>query len=926
MLRVLQKIRGAWQEFRGLVLEHSAGAPPEGIGEGGVYYDSTLKAPMYYDGTQAKPMAGTPDHEALTGLLGGETGYHGHNSEAMQQRAEAAGAAGGYLVLDGQALIPIDKIPVGLLGGLTPKGAWDPATNTPTLANPAPATTRGWFYIASGSSEDQLGKEWKSGDWAISDGSVWQKIDNTDKVASVFGRTGAVAAQAGDYNLDQVNDGTTYKRVTAAEKAQYAAAYTHSQSAHAPANADNTQAAIAAAAAKTTPVDADVVPLLDSAASWAVKKLSWANVKATLKSYMDTLYSTIGHTHDRLYKVVAEGKNIDETPILANQFTAYMVLNPTGTLPVTPLEVAYITEQTYRDTNVIFQTLSTADSDRRFWRRRTWSGWLPWVEISTSIHASRHSAGGADPVSIDLSQIANMSAFMRTVNDDATAADARSTLGAAATTHAHIISEVTGLRDALDGKANALSRGIKYYRSDSAARWHGILVIDCKYRWNGGGAHVRVMDRTGTYDVYVRCEGGENTAIVDRFHVMYSGVSSPIFKARIDGYRVYLYKKDSWGWIDTSVMDAGCRDGMDVALFDYDSETEPEGFNQYSYCSYEVLKWVNGLTGDVQAQLDGKAPTNHASPATTYGVGDASNYGHVKVDGVPTDGSTNAVSSNGVYDSFTNVQNQLNNKKNIIESGYISSGGGTAKWWDGPYIRVRNTSDNADSALMIISVFTTDGDNDNDMYSARVMISIKNQFSAISTSTSMLDCDEKAYGKVYSRYDMGGGYSYITLGFYIPGWTTLRYEIESATGYYSINTSDVNVTLSSNANILTPNRVYTSNRTYAPYRLVGEKGGYCGLDVGGGAGMSLMEQQAPGYGGIYDQAKGKWVIVRTPEGHIYTHYPPAANADDESIPTTAWVKDVALQLGSGLGAGTQVVSRPYVSGQAHNAGIIYLEY
>lgn len=41
---------------------------------------------------------------------------------------------------------------------------------------------------------------------------------------------------------------------------------------------------------KTTPVDADYIPVMDSADSNATKKLSWANFKATLKTYFDTLY------------------------------------------------------------------------------------------------------------------------------------------------------------------------------------------------------------------------------------------------------------------------------------------------------------------------------------------------------------------------------------------------------------------------------------------------------------------------------------------------------------------------------------------------------------------------------------------------------------------------------------------------------------
>lgn len=49
-----------------------------------------------------------------------------------------------------------------------------------------------------------------------------------------------------------------------------------------------------AAAGKTTPVDADELGIVDSAASWALKKLTWANLKATLKTYFDGLYAPAG--------------------------------------------------------------------------------------------------------------------------------------------------------------------------------------------------------------------------------------------------------------------------------------------------------------------------------------------------------------------------------------------------------------------------------------------------------------------------------------------------------------------------------------------------------------------------------------------------------------------------------------------------------
>lgn len=54
------------------------------------------------------------------------------------------------------------------------------------------------------------------------------------------------------------------------------------------------EAAVHAASSKATPVDADETMLADSAASWGLKKLTWANVKATLKTYFDTLYYSSG--------------------------------------------------------------------------------------------------------------------------------------------------------------------------------------------------------------------------------------------------------------------------------------------------------------------------------------------------------------------------------------------------------------------------------------------------------------------------------------------------------------------------------------------------------------------------------------------------------------------------------------------------------
>lgn len=90
--------------------------------------------------------------------------------------------------------------------------------------------------------------------------------------------------------------------------------------------ADGTQATILAAAAKVTPVDADVMPLLDSAAGNALKKVTWANIKATLKAYFDTLYIAAGGTVTALQNFVSSTASV----VLATTGAGTVYLRPNG--------------------------------------------------------------------------------------------------------------------------------------------------------------------------------------------------------------------------------------------------------------------------------------------------------------------------------------------------------------------------------------------------------------------------------------------------------------------------------------------------------------------------------------------------------------------------------------------------------------------
>lgn len=52
---------------------------------------------------------------------------------------------------------------------------------------------------------------------------------------------------------------------------------------------------IHAAAAKAAPADADELGLIDSAASYGLRRLTWASVKAALKGFFDGLYAGLAH-------------------------------------------------------------------------------------------------------------------------------------------------------------------------------------------------------------------------------------------------------------------------------------------------------------------------------------------------------------------------------------------------------------------------------------------------------------------------------------------------------------------------------------------------------------------------------------------------------------------------------------------------------
>jgi hypothetical protein len=148
-----------------------------GVSNGGTGA-STLTGYVKGTGTTAMTAAATIPNTDITGLGTAST--------------KDAGAALGVATLDAGGKVPVSELPAAVLGALSYQGTWDASTNTPTLTSSV--GSKGYYYVVSVAGNTNLNgiTDWLVGDWAVFNGSIWQKVDNTETVTSVNGQTGAV--------------------------------------------------------------------------------------------------------------------------------------------------------------------------------------------------------------------------------------------------------------------------------------------------------------------------------------------------------------------------------------------------------------------------------------------------------------------------------------------------------------------------------------------------------------------------------------------------------------------------------------------------------------------------------------------------------------------------------------------------------------
>jgi hypothetical protein len=165
-----------------------------GVANGGTGA-TTLTGYVKGSGTSALTASGTIPNTDITGLGTAST--------------KDAGVANGVATLDGSGTVPISQLPSAVLGALSYQGTWNASTNTPTLTSSV--GTKGYYYVVSVAGTTNLNgiTDWQVGDWAVYNGSTWQKIDNTDAVTSVNGYTGTVVLTATDVGAVSSVSGTS---------------------------------------------------------------------------------------------------------------------------------------------------------------------------------------------------------------------------------------------------------------------------------------------------------------------------------------------------------------------------------------------------------------------------------------------------------------------------------------------------------------------------------------------------------------------------------------------------------------------------------------------------------------------------------------------------------------------------------------------
>lgn len=165
-----------------------------GVGAGSVI-SVGLSAPTGFS-VSGSPVTvnGTLSLTYSAGYEGFQTSFKALINSALQPSNTGTGA-GQLPVLDVNGKLLTSILPDAVFGGVNYQGGWNATTNTPTIPTAA-AANKGWYYIVTTAGTTSQGgiTDWQVGDWIISNGASWGKVDSSDQVNSVAGLQGTIPA------------------------------------------------------------------------------------------------------------------------------------------------------------------------------------------------------------------------------------------------------------------------------------------------------------------------------------------------------------------------------------------------------------------------------------------------------------------------------------------------------------------------------------------------------------------------------------------------------------------------------------------------------------------------------------------------------------------------------------------------------------
>ena len=146
----------------------------------------------------ARKQLGTPPS---TGVHAATKAY---TDTQISEITASKAVANGFASLDSGGKIPVAQLPSSIMEY---QGTYNASTNSPSLANGTGNTGDVYRVSVAGSRDFGAGAiSFEVGDYVIYNGSVWEKSDTTDSVATVNGYTGNVTLTKSDVGLSNVDN------------------------------------------------------------------------------------------------------------------------------------------------------------------------------------------------------------------------------------------------------------------------------------------------------------------------------------------------------------------------------------------------------------------------------------------------------------------------------------------------------------------------------------------------------------------------------------------------------------------------------------------------------------------------------------------------------------------------------------------------